>query len=213
MNAANRINDFLEQRKENNLYRKLQNTNNLIDLSSNDYLGLSRSAFIRQQVELDYRNYQFHKSGATGSRLLNGNSALFEEVEALLAKTHHAEAALLFNSGFDANVGLISTLIRPNDAIFYDELVHASIYQGMKLSGAKLIPFKHNNYIDLEEQLKTIKGFEVGFIITESLFSMEGDRADLKKLAEFASILLVFSYIILHIWLSASFLKLNFICG
>ena len=187
MNAANRINDFLEQRKENNLYRKLQNTNNLIDLSSNDYLGLSRSAFIRQQVELDYRNYQFHKSGATGSRLLNGNSALFEEVEALLAKTHHAEAALLFNSGFDANVGLISTLIRPNDAIFYDELVHASIYQGMKLSGAKLIPFKHNNYIDLEEQLKTIKGFEVGFIITESLFSMEGDKADLRKLAEFAS--------------------------
>ena len=187
MNAANRINDFLEQRKENNLYRKLQNTNNLIDLSSNDYLGLSRSAFIRQQVELDYKNFQFHKSGATGSRLLNGNSALFEEVEALLAKTHHAEAALLFNSGFDANVGLISTLIRPNDAIFYDELVHASIYQGMKLSGAKLIPFKHNNYIDLEEQLKTIKGFEVGFIITESLFSMEGDKADLRKLAEFAS--------------------------
>jgi 8-amino-7-oxononanoate synthase len=119
--------------------------------------------------------------------LLNGNSALFEEVEALLAKTHHAEAALLFNSGFDANVGLISTLIRPNDAIFYDELVHASIYQGMKLSGAKLIPFKHNNYIDLEVQLKTIKDFEVGFIITESLFSMEGDKADLKKLAEFAS--------------------------
>ncbi len=187
MNAANRINDYLELRKENNLYRKLQNTNNLIDLSSNDYLGLSRSAFIRQQVELDYKNFQFHKSGATGSRLLNGNSALFEEVEALLAKTHHAEAALLFNSGFDANVGLISTLIRPNDAIFYDELVHASIYQGMKLSGAKLIPFKHNNYIDLEEQLKTIKGFEVGFIITESLFSMEGDKADLRKLAEFAS--------------------------
>ena len=187
MNAANRINDFLEQRKENNLYRKLQNTNNLIDLSSNDYLGLSRSAFIRQQVELDYKNFQFHKSGATGSRLLNGNSALFEEVEALLAKTHHAEAALLFNSGFDANVGLISTLIRPNDAIFYDELVHASIYQGMKLSGAKLIPFKHNDYLDLEVQLKTIKGFEVGFIITESLFSMEGDKADLRKLAEFAS--------------------------
>jgi 8-amino-7-oxononanoate synthase len=65
--------------------------------------------------------------------------------------------------------------------------VHASIYQGMKLSGAKLIPFKHNDYLDLEVQLKTIKGFEVGFIITESLFSMEGDRADLKKLAEFAS--------------------------
>jgi 8-amino-7-oxononanoate synthase len=187
MNVTNRINDYLELRKENNLYRKLQNTNNLIDLSSNDYLGLSRSAFIRQQVELDYKNFQFHKSGATGSRLLNGNSALFEEVEALLAKTHHAEAALLFNSGFDANVGLISTLIRPNDAIFYDELVHASIYQGMKLSGAKLISYKHNDYADLEHLLKATESHEVGFIITESLFSMEGDKADLKKLAEFAS--------------------------
>ncbi len=187
MKVEDRINQYLDLRKENNLYRKLQNTNSLIDFSSNDYLGLSRSAFIKQQVENDYKNYQFHKSGATGSRLLNGNSELYEEVEDLLAKTHHAEAALLFNSGFDANVGLISTVIRPNDVIFYDELVHASIHQGMKLSNAKHIAFQHNDYQDLEDKLKMNSGYDVTFIITESIFSMEGDKADLKKLAELAT--------------------------
>ena len=98
MNSSEKyLKEALDKRKETNSFRTLKVKNESIDFSSNDYLGLSRSAFIRQQVELDYRNYQFHKSGATGSRLLNGNSALFEEVEALLAKTHHAEAALLFN--------------------------------------------------------------------------------------------------------------------
>lgn len=186
MNINERIQHYLQQRKDNFLFRKLQNTSGLVDFSSNDYLGLSRAAFIKQQVALDAKNYQFHKSGATGSRLLNGNSELYEEVETLLAKTHHAEAALLFNAGFDANVGLISTVIRPNDTIFYDELVHASIHQGMQLSGAKLIPFKHNDMLDLENRLKETT-YEVAFVITESIFSMEGDKADLKKLAELST--------------------------
>lgn len=187
MNAGERINHYLQQRKDNHLYRQLAVNQNLIDFSSNDYLGLSRSAFIRQQVENDYKNYSFQKSGATGSRLLNGNSELYQEVEELLAKTHHAEAALLFNSGFDANVGLISTVIRPDDIIFYDELVHTSIHQGMVLSTAKLVSFRHNNYEDLEEKLKYKTTSQVGFIITESLFSMEGDKSNLQKLAELAS--------------------------
>lgn len=186
MSVEERIQHYLHQRKENNIYRTLKNINDLIDFSSNDYLGLSRSAYIKQQVEIDAKNYVNHKSGATGSRLLNGNSELYEEVEALLAKTHHAEAALLFNAGFDANVGLISTVIRPNDIIFYDELVHASIHQGMQLSGAKLVAFKHNDMIDLENQLKETT-YEIAFIITESIFSMEGDKADLKKLAELST--------------------------
>lgn len=187
MNAEDRINSYLQQRKENHLYRQLTVNQDNIDFSSNDYLGLSRSAFIKQQVAKEYKNYQFQKSGATGSRLLNGNSALYEEVEELLAKTHHSEAALIYNSGFDANVGLISTVIRPNDTIFYDEMVHASIHQGMRLSGAKLIAYKHNNYEDLEEKLKANSTYEVAFIITESIFSMEGDRPDLKKMAELAA--------------------------
>lgn len=186
MNLNTRIQYYLQQRKENNLYRTLKNINGLIDFSSNDYLGLSRSVYIKQQVEIDAKNYLHHKSGATGSRLLNGNSELFEEVEALLAKTHHAESALLFNAGFDANVGLISTVARPNDTIFYDELVHASIHQGMQLSGAKLVPFKHNDMLDLENLLKETT-YDIAFLITESIFSMEGDKADLEKIAELST--------------------------
>ena len=182
MNVDERIQKYLQQRKENHLYRQLSIKEDLIDFSSNDYLGLSRSAFIKQEIEQELKNNSFLKSGATGSRLLNGNSHLYEEVETLLAKIHHAEAALLFNSGFDANVGLISTVVRPNDTIFYDELVHASIHQGMQLCGAKLIAFKHNDLQDLENLLKNTT-FDIGFIITESLFSMEGDKPDLEQLA------------------------------
>lgn len=185
MSLNTRIQNYLQQRKENHLYRQLSIKQDLIDFSSNDYLGFSRSAFIKQEVEKELKSYAFHKSGATGSRLLNGNSELYEEVETLLAKTHHADAALLFNSGFDANVGLISTVARPNDTIFYDELVHASIGQGMRLSGAKLIAFKHNDLQDLENLLQHTK-FDIAFVITESLFSMEGDMPDLAKLAALA---------------------------
>jgi 8-amino-7-oxononanoate synthase len=187
MNVDERIQYYLQQRKDNHLFRNLKTTNNLIDFSSNDYLGFSRAAFIKQAVYNDYKNYLHLKSGATGSRLLNGNSVLYEEVEVLLTETHHAEAALLFNSGFDANVGLISTVIRPEDTIFYDELVHASIHQGMKLSGAKLIAFKHNDTQNLEDLLIQTN-FDIGFIITESVFSMEGDKADLVKIADLATI-------------------------
>lgn len=185
MSLEERIANYLQQRKENHLYRQLIVNENLIDFSSNDYLGLSRSAFIKQEVEIESQQYKFHKTGATGSRLLNGNSELYEEVETLLAKTHHADAALLFNAGFDANVGLISTVARPNDTIFYDELVHASIHQGMQLSGANLVVFKHNDLQDLEHLLKQTT-FDVAFIITESLFSMEGDKPNLEKLADLA---------------------------
>lgn len=187
MNINDRIENYLLKRKEAHLFRQLSVNQKLIDFSSNDYLGFSKSAYIKQQVDIEYNILKTTKTGATGSRLLNGNSSLFEDLEQLLADTHHAEAALLFNSGFDANVGLISTVARPNDVIFYDELVHASIHQGMQLSGAKLVAFAHNDMIDLEEKLKLKADGLIGFIITESLFSMEGDMPDLQKLADLAS--------------------------
>lgn len=112
MNINERIENYLTERKDAHLYRQLTVNQSLIDFSSNDYLGFSRSAYIKQQVDMEYNTLKSLKNGATGSRLLNGNSALYEELEQLLAKTHHAEAALLFNSGFDANVGLISTVAR-----------------------------------------------------------------------------------------------------
>lgn len=187
MNINTRIKDYLINRKENHLYRQLTVNESLIDFSSNDYLGFTRSVFIKQQVDIEYNNLKLSKTGATGSRLLNGNSVLYEELEQLLAETHQAEAALLFNSGFDANVGLIATVARPNDIIFYDELVHASIHQGMQLSGANLVAFAHNDLVNLEEKLKLKDVGQIGFIITESLFSMEGDQPDLKKLAELSA--------------------------
>jgi len=187
MNTENSIRQYLQQRKEQLLFRQLSVNHNLVDFSSNDYLGLSRSALIRQQVQTEYNvNYRFQNSGATGSRLLNGNSLLHEQVEQLLANHHHAEAAVLYTSGFDANVGLISTLARPSDVIFYDELVHASIHQGMRLSGAELLSFKHNDYIDLASKMDGRNSFKNAYIVTESVFSMEGDQADLRKLVGLA---------------------------
>lgn len=187
MKTEDNIHEYLHQRKEKGLFRQLSVNQNSIDFSSNDYLGLSRSAYIQQQVEEEYKHFRHLKSGATGSRLLNGNSDLHEELETLLAKHHHAEAALLFNSGFDANVGLISTIASLQDVIYFDELVHASIHQGMRLSKAELVPFKHNNYTDLEAKLCSKTEQRNGFIITESIFSMEGDKADLKQLADLAN--------------------------
>ncbi len=186
MTLEDRIEAYLQQRKENYLYRQLTVNQNLIDFSSNDYLGLARSAYVKQQVEQDYKNYQAHKSGATGARLLNGNSALYEELEGFLATTHHAEAALLYNSGFDANVGLIATVARKGDMILYDEMVHASIHQGIRLSEAASMAFRHNDMTDLQDKLNRVVQGNAVFIITESLFSMDGDKAPLVVLAEMA---------------------------
>jgi 8-amino-7-oxononanoate synthase len=183
MELDERIQGYLQSRKENHLYRQLTHSEQLIDFSSNDYLGLAHSAFIRQQVDDELGRRIFCKSGATGSRLLNGNSVFYTDLEKMLAEIHHAAAALMFNSGFDANVGLLSTVIQKQDIIYYDELVHASIHQGMKLSGAEKVSFRHNDMKDLEEKLRCNTEFEVRFIISESMFSMEGDKAKLKELA------------------------------
>lgn len=183
MDVENRISTYLEKRVISNQLRKLMIVNDLVDFSSNDYLGFSRSAYLKQQVDIELNSfYKFKKSGATGSRLLDGNSYLADELEQLLARMHHAEAALLFNSGYDANVGLLSTVIRSGDLVFYDELIHASLHQGIKLSCSNSFCYKHNNYDELNDFLQQADKNKVKFIVSESVFSMEGDKADLKKL-------------------------------
>lgn len=180
MNLENRLEFYLHERKNNHIYRQLHSTNHLIDFTSNDYLGIAKSAWIKQQVNIEFNtHYKYHKIGATGSRLLSGNCALYEQLEDTIAQHHHAESALIFNSGYNANVGLISTVIRKDDLIFYDELVHASIHQGIKLSGATAVSFKHNDIDDLESKLISCNHEAIKFIITESLFSMDGDIAPL----------------------------------
>lgn len=182
MDFEKRIKDILDARKAKQEYRQLSHQTYLIDLTSNDYLGLARSAWIKNKVSESYQK-SFQKNGATGSRLLSGNSPYIESLETKIADFHHGESALIFNSGFDANLGLISTICRgENDVIIYDELVHASIHQGVKLSGVTGVLFQHNDVINLEAILKQNTHANC-FVVIESFYSMDGDKAPLKEIA------------------------------
>ncbi len=181
MSFEESINQLLEARKQRQEYRQLSLKDAPIDFTSNDYLGLSRSAWIKNKVEQSAKKSDT-KSGSTGSRLLSGNSKLFESLESKIADFHNAESALIFNSGFDANLGVISTLVRgENVVVIYDELVHASIHQGIKLCGVKKSVFQHNDIDDLESVLEQNKS-KICFIIVESFYSMNGDKAPLKNI-------------------------------
>lgn len=173
----------LEQRKAENNFRALTVSNNSIDFTSNDYLGLANDTQLRIQV---LREMEWLPAGSTGSRLLSGNSEYIQRLEKMLAEYHRAENALLFNSGFDANYGLLSTLPYKGDVIFYDELVHASIHDGIRHSKANSLSFVHNNLSDLETKLREISErteTKLKYVVVESLYSMDGDFAPLKELA------------------------------
>ena len=172
----------LQDRQENNSLRTLGTSNNLIDFSSNDYLGFSASATIYDDSLQLLENSNQKHNGATGSRLLSGNHKLYNETETLIANFHSVEKALIFNSGYTANVGLITTIAQRHDLIFYDELCHASIREGISLSHANAYKFKHNNLEDLELKLNKVDIEATVYIITESVFSMDGDSPDIDEL-------------------------------
>jgi 8-amino-7-oxononanoate synthase len=121
-------------------------------------------------------------NGSGGSRLLAGNSSYAEELENRLAEIHETQAAIIFNSGYDANVGLFSSVPARGDTILYDELVHASIHDGIRLSRAESFPFRHNDIAHLQERLEHVKGNI--FVAVESVYSMDGDGAPLRELCE-----------------------------
>lgn len=173
----------LNIRKENNALRFLTISQNLIDFASNDYLGFSRNDEIYNKTHQFLVDKNLIQNGATGSRLLSGNHKLFQETEDYIAKFHQSQTALIFNSGYDANVGFFSTVPQRNDIILYDELCHASIRDGIQLSLAKSYKFSHNSLIDLEELLlKFTSGENQIYIVTESIFSMDGDSPDIENL-------------------------------
>src|SRR5690606_16899740 len=126
------------------------------------------------------------QNGATGSRLLSGNHSLYDEVEDMLCDYHKTEAALVFNSGYDANIGFFSSVPQRGDIIFYDEFIHASIRDGIKMSNARAYKFKHNDIQDLrahiERSLKVNNEGSELYIVTESVFSMDGDSPNLNTL-------------------------------
>lgn len=172
----------LNQRIENNSLRTLTTSQNLIDFASNDYLGFSKNESIFNKVHQLLLEKNTIQNGASGSRLLSGNYELFEETEHFIAKFHQSDSALLFNSGYDANVGFFSTVPQRNDVILFDELCHASIRDGIQLGIAKSYKFSHNNLTHLEELLLKFKSGEHQiYIVTESVFSMDGDSPDVEK--------------------------------
>ena len=195
--STKRYEETLAKIKENNSYRILRNTvksgkninfegKNYLNFSSNDYLGISSDIELWNNF---LQNNILNDTSFTGSncssRLLTGNSEHYLVLENYLTEIYKSETALVFNSGYHVNIGILPALTTKNDLIIDDKLVHASIIDGVRLSEAKKIRYKHNDLDQLEEILKTERHLhENVFIVTESVFSMDGDLADINKLVE-----------------------------
>jgi len=179
--AEKSISEILAKRESKGALRRLYVTNKGIDFCSNDYLGFARSKVLADMVNEGMAKLNV-SNGSGGSRLLAGNSKYAEELEIFLAKIYSSPAALVFNSGYDANVGVFSSLPLRGDTIIYDELVHASIHDGIRLSKADSFAFKHNDVTHLEERLQKTKGNI--YVAIESVYSMDGDAASLKEIVE-----------------------------
>lgn len=173
----------LERRKQNNALRQLPLSSKGIDFASNDYLGLSKSETVFHKTHQYLVDNDSLQNGATGSRLLSGNHKLYPETENFIAQFHKSDSALIFNSGYDANVGFFSSLPQKGDLILYDELCHASIRDGIQLSNAKAYKFNHNDFEDLERLILRNQN-SVIYIVTESVFSMDGDTPNLEELVQ-----------------------------
>ena len=173
----------LNKLKNDNLFRELQNTivskqyihsknKKLLNLSSNDYLGLNIGNFYFNQFQ-------------SSSRSVTGNDNKFLELEKKLSKHKSQEKSLVYPTGYMANLGAISAIVEKRDTIFSDELNHASIIEACRLTSAKIKIYKHNDMHDLESKIKKTKGKK--FIITEGVFSMDGDLAKIKEITEISS--------------------------
>ena len=174
----------IQTRKDNSSLRELLVNNNLIDFYSNDYLGFATSESIFDQTHQLLKERNLKVNGATGSRLISGNHNLYLETENFIANFHESESALIFNSGYDANIGFFGSVPQRNDIILFDELCHASIRDGILMSHAKSYKYYHNDFEDLEKLiLKFTNPKTTIYIVTESVFSMDGDATNLLELA------------------------------
>lgn len=178
------LKDILEKRKQASLYRSLHVNTGLVDFCSNDYLSFSRSPLVQEKFKEISASLPL-LSGATGSRSISGNTAFAEKLEQDIASFHQAEAGLIFNSGYDANLGLFSCLARKDDYLITDELIHASIIDGCRLSYANRLRFAHNDAADLEKKLRKARESMAShaniFVAVESVYSMDGDMAPLPE--------------------------------
>lgn len=179
-----RIAADLQLLHKNSQFRSLELPSG-VNLCSNDYLGFARDSRLKQAVLAALESSP--QLASTGSRLLSGNSRDWQEIESEFAAFAHAESALHFNSGYAANVGLLSSVLQPGDLVFSDVLNHASIIDGIRLSRAQKIIYLHRDLHFLERALRenqNASGAKV--IVTESVFSMEGDIAPLAEILQLA---------------------------
>jgi 8-amino-7-oxononanoate synthase len=205
--AVNNFNLELQQRldslREQNLFRELRRVDSpqsprieiggktFLNFSSNDYLGLANDSILKEAA---IRAIEKFGVGSGASRLICGSLAPFHELEETLAHFKKTEAALAFSSGYATAIGTICALLGKNDIVILDRLVHASIVDAAKLSGAKIRVFAHNDLSDLEDKLKwaekvqspksKVQGVSRRLIVTESIFSMDGDAAPLREIVE-----------------------------
>ena len=166
----------LRERSEKGTLRSLSLSDGMMDFASNDYLGFAHDAIAVSPLS---------EVGSTGSRLISGNSAVAEQTEQDVARFFDAKAALCFNSGYDANVGIFSSIPQRGDVVIYDELIHSSVRDGIRLSHAKAYSFKHNDPADLRRLLEAHRD-ACTYVAIESLYSMQGDFCPLLELVKLA---------------------------
>ncbi|MCB9229635.1 MAG: aminotransferase class I/II-fold pyridoxal phosphate-dependent enzyme [Deltaproteobacteria bacterium] len=181
-----RLAERLEKRRQAGNFRQLI-CHQGVDFASNDYLGLARSQELKADIVQAQQDNPL-SSGATGSRLLSGQHSQTEALEQLLARMFRSKSALLFNSGYNLNLTLPECLCQEGDVILLDELVHASIRAGARLSTARVFSFRHNDLSHFRAKLQRLSADCQGqiFVITESVFSMDGDVAPLSELGAIA---------------------------
>ena len=186
--------DKLQGLRNEGLYRELRTIEdisdsrkgtgvlNVINFSSNDYLGLSKNTFLVKKL----RSLHPSRISQCSSRLISGNTESLENLEKALSKHRKTTSSLLFPTGFMANLGVLGCISDKETIIFSDELNHASIIDGCKLSPSKIHPFPHNDMIELENNIKKYDN-KRKIIITEGIFSMDGDMADLTEIAQISN--------------------------
>ncbi|GGD52011.1 aminotransferase class I/II-fold pyridoxal phosphate-dependent enzyme [Muriicola marianensis] len=176
----------LQERREENTLRELKLLSSKTDFVSNDYLGMAREETVFRGATGILESMGMLRNGSTGSRLLSGNSPLHEKTEAVLAGLYGAESALIFNSGYDANLGLFSCVPQRDDVVLYDEYIHASMRDGIRMGLAKSYKYRHNDLDHLRELLLRLRkeGDKDSqfYLATEAVFSMDGDQPDLDSL-------------------------------
>ncbi|MEX2234905.1 MAG: 8-amino-7-oxononanoate synthase [Cyclobacteriaceae bacterium] len=177
------LSEKLNERKVKNIWRSLPAQNNGIDFTSNDYLGFAQSEKLFHAIQQKIESLP-KKNGSSGSRLLSGNSSYTEQVESKLAHIFKSQAALIFNSGYSANLAVLSSIPQKGDTILYDSLAHASLKDGARLSLATRHSFRHNDLEDLERKIKASKGKK--YIVVESIYSMDGDECPLNEIVKLA---------------------------